>query len=75
MDHKSSPGWEAAALNAQRGGGKKEHEEMTDQRGTKKWHGHAAESLSELRVIGTHQYRQPPGWPDHKPCELIYRSV
>lgn len=51
------------------------YKEMTDQRGTKKWHGYAAESLSELRVIGTHQDRQPPGWPDHKTCELIYRSV
>lgn len=38
-------------------------------------HGRPTERLSELRLIGTDQRRQPSGSADHQASELIYRSL
>lgn len=71
MNHKSSGDSKAAVLK------------RSETKSTRKWeinvvrkrHGYPTGSLSDLRLIGTHQCRQPPGLADHKTCELIYRSV
>lgn len=75
MNHKSSRDSKAAVLNAVRQG---ENINMTKSTRkweinvVKKWHGYPTESLSDLRLIGTHQCRQLPGhsWPQDLQANL-----